>query len=111
MGAATTLGDSQTTSTHPRLHLLPKFGLALACVCAGLAPLAARGIQDDAQRIAVGVFLAAAYLAFSVFVRSRPILRSYWELPFAFFIFALVQVANNVIPGFFGSVVLRDPPT
>jgi membrane protease YdiL (CAAX protease family) len=37
-------------------------------------------------------------------------LRPFWELPFAFFIFALVQVLNNSIPLYFGIYILHETP-
>ena len=79
----------------PGLDLRAKFGLAVVCLVAGVAPLAARSIADDVARISYGLLVAAAFLAFTVFARNVSTLRQFWELSFAFFVFALVQVLNN----------------
>lgn len=96
-----------------RLHLSigEKGLLAILCVCGGVAPLAARWIfPDPTSRIAYGLLVAAAYLSFSLFARKASSLRPYWELSFAFFILAVVQVLNNALPPYVGTAILRDPP-
>ena len=95
----------------PGLDLRAKFGLAVVCLVAGVAPLAARSIADDVARISYGLLVAAAFLAFTVFARNVSTLRQFWELSFAFFVFALVQVLNNSIPGYVGTAILHDPPS
>lgn len=85
--------------------------IALACLVAGTAPLAARAIGDEVLRIAYGALLTLAYFAFALYVRrQRSAVRNYSELAFAFSIFALVQVLNNWLPAFVSGTVLRDPP-
>ncbi|HEX5503465.1 MAG TPA: CPBP family intramembrane glutamic endopeptidase [Thermomicrobiales bacterium] len=85
--------------------------LALLCLGAGVVPLAARSIGGDVARVAYGALVAAAYLAFALFARRTAALRPYWELSFAFFIFAFVQVLNNAVPGYVASHVVRAPAT
>ena len=77
---------------------------------AGIAPFAARWIPDDLARIACGLLLAAAYLAFALFARNHTGLRQFWELSFAFCILAVTNVLTNSIPGYVGTAVLHDPP-
>jgi membrane protease YdiL (CAAX protease family) len=81
---------------------------AIVCLCAGVAPLAARWIPDDVVKVSCGLVLAAAYLAFALHARRSASLGQFWEISFAFFVFALVQVLNNSIPGYVGSSVLHD---
>src|ERR1051326_1308637 len=93
------------------LRLGRKLVIALLCLCAGVAPLAARSIPDDRLRVACGSILAAAYLGVALLSRRQLTAWSkYADLSFAFFIFAFIQVLNNAVPGFFGTQVLRDPP-
>ena len=99
------------TEQRPHRDVLTAAGLAGVCLCAGVAPLAARWIPDDAARIAYGVLVAAALLAFSLFARASSALRRFREVSFAFFVLAVVQVLNNAIPGYVGTAILRDPPT
>ncbi|HET8627727.1 MAG TPA: CPBP family intramembrane glutamic endopeptidase [Thermomicrobiales bacterium] len=96
-----------------RLHASVRENAILVILCfgAGVAPLAARSISGDAARVAYGALVAAAYLAFALFARRAAALRPYWELAFAFFVFAFVQVLNNVVAGYVASRVLRAPPT
>jgi hypothetical protein len=91
-------------SAEKSLRLAPgeKWALAVLCVGAGAAPLAARWIFGDVPtRVAYGLLVAGLYVALTLFVRnaSSSTLRSLWEVPFAFFVLAVVQVLNNVIPG------------
>jgi membrane protease YdiL (CAAX protease family) len=82
--------------------------LAVVCVAAGIAPLGARSIPGHGAEIAYGFVVAAVYLAITALVRRSPSLRRFWELSFAFFIFAVVQVLNNSIPDAFRSYVLHE---
>ena len=95
---------------RPKLDIRRQAVLAVVCLCAGVAPLAARWIPADAARILYGVSVAAVLLALTLFARRAPSLQHFWKLSFAFFVLALVQVLNNSIPGYFGSYVLHDPP-
>ena len=100
-------------TAEQRLHLGigETWILAIVCLCAGVVPLAARWISGDpATRIAYGLLIAAVYLAFTLFARKTSSLRQFWELSFAFFILAMVQVLNNSIPGYVGTNILHDPP-
>lgn len=99
--------------TEHRLH--PGFGeqvvLALLCICAGAIPLAVRWVSSDVTtRIADGVLVATVYLAFTLFARKASSLRPFWELSFAFFVLAVVQVLNNSIPSYVGANIMRAPP-
>src|SRR5262249_23620459 len=79
---------------------------------AGIAPLAVRWIGDAALRVSCGALLTLGYFAFAFFARrQRSAVHTYWELAFAFSILALVQVLNNSIPGFVGTVLLNDHPS
>jgi membrane protease YdiL (CAAX protease family) len=84
--------------------------LAILCLAGGVVPLAARWIPSEAVRIAYGLLVAAVLLALTLVLRRTPSFRPFWELAFAFFTFAVVQVLNNSLPGFVGGQILRDPP-
>ena len=84
--------------------------LGAICLCAGFAVLAPRWLADDAVKLALGVLLAAAYLAVALLAKRSLAMQPYWQLAFAFFIFAFVQALNNSVPAFVGMYVLRDPP-
>jgi hypothetical protein len=81
--------------------------LALLCLCSGVA---ARWIPSDLAKIAYGLLLTAIFLALTLLARKVASLRPFWELTFAFFIFALVQVLNNSIPLYFGIYILHETP-
>jgi uncharacterized protein len=101
------LTDSPVAGERPRRLTA---AAALLCLGAGVAPLAARWIAGDSVRIVYGVFLTALYLAVALIARRTPALRPFWELSFAFSIFALVQVLNNILPGYVGRHILHTPP-
>ena len=82
--------------------------LALLCLCAGIAPLAARWMPDDVVKLSYGFLLTAIFLAFTLLARKVSSLRPFWELSFAFFIFAFVQLLNNSIPPYFGLYILHQ---
>ena len=106
-------GAGRKESDERRLSLEPyqKGTLAILCLAAGAAPLAVRWISGDVPtRLALGLLITAVYLAFTLFARKVSALRPFWELSFAFFILALVQVLNNSIPGFVGTSLLHAPP-
>jgi uncharacterized protein len=103
--------DEPVTNAQPsRLDFRQKSILGIVCLSAGIAPFAARWIPDDMARIACGLLLAAAYLAFTLFARNHAGLRQFWELSFAFCILAVANVLNDSIPGYVGTAVLHDPP-
>jgi len=99
-----------TDEQRPHLDIREKSILAILCLCAGVAPLASRWITGDVARITYGLLIAAAYLAFTLYARKASSLRQFWQLSFAFFILAFVQVLNNSILGFVGTYILHDPP-
>jgi hypothetical protein len=103
--------DEPVTNAQPsRLDFRQKSILAIICLSAGIAPFAARWIPDDMARIACGLLLATAYLAFTLFARNNAALRQFWEPSFAFCILAVANVLNNSIPGYVGTAVLHAPP-
>jgi len=86
--------------------------LAFVCLGAGIAPLAARWISEAGARLAYGVLIAAAYLAVALIAKRRVLFGGqFCELAFAFCVLAVVQVLNNSIPGFVGTLILHDVPT
>ena len=82
-----------------------KLILAGECLAAGIIPFA-RWIPGDLVPIAY----TALVLAFALFARTRPTLRKYWELAFAFAIFGLVSVLDRFVNGYVGPFILHDPP-
>ena len=82
--------------------------LAILCLAAGIAPLAARSIPGQAAEIGYGLVVAAVYLAITAFIRRSSSLARFWELSFVFFILAVVQVLNNSIPDAFRTYVLHE---
>ena len=82
-----------------------KLLLAAACLAAGIIPYA-RWIPGDLVPLAY----TALVLAFALFARTRPALRKYWELAFAFAIFGLVSVLDRFVNGYVGPSILHDPP-
>ena len=97
-----------------RLHLdsSQSWILAIVCLCAGIAALAGRWLTSDAStRVIYGLVVTAVYLAVALSARAMPSLRPYWELAFAFFILAFVQVLNSFIPIYAGTSILHDPPS
>lgn len=82
----------------PHLAGSAKWILAIACLGSGLAALAGKWIPGEVAKIAYGVLLTAFFLAVTLLARKRASLRRFWELPFAFFVFAVVQLLNNSIP-------------
>lgn len=103
---------SPATAPQP-LHLaIGEQGiLALVCLVAGAAPLAARWISADAAaRVAYGLLIAALYLAATLLTSKVSSLRPYWELSLAFFTLAVVQVLNNFLPVYVATRILHAPP-
>lgn len=111
MTAAAPTRQRPDRSDPRRLGIGQRSALFLACLAAGVAPLAARWLPDDRATIACGVALTAAFAALTLLARRSPALHAYWRLAFAFTIFASVQALNNALPGYVGTRILRDPPT
>jgi hypothetical protein len=102
----------QTIAAEQRLPLdvSKKSTLAIVCLCAGVAPLAARWIPDDVVRTSYGLLVTVAYLAFTLFARKQASLRQFWELSLAFFVLALFSILNGSIPAYVGTYILHAPP-
>src|SRR5438128_2178151 len=98
-----------TPATH--LDLRARVGLAVLCLCAAVAPLAARWTPDLTIRITCGVLVALVLLGFGLVCGRLPPLRPVRELSWALFVFALVQVLNNSIPHFVVARILAESPT
>lgn len=64
----------------------------------GILPLAARWLPGGFLKISYGIIVALLFLIISVVVRKTSSINKYWELFFAFFIFAFIQVINNSVP-------------
>jgi hypothetical protein len=104
-------GPEKGDERRLRLDIRQIWILALLCLCAGLAPLAARWIFSDvATRIAYGVLITALYLAIALYARNSSSPPPFWQLSFAFFILAFVQVLNTSIPDYVGTSILHTPP-
>jgi uncharacterized protein len=103
--------DRPVSEAHrPRLDIRQKSVLAIVCLCAGIAALAAKWIADDVARVTYSLLVMALFLAITVYARATTSLRQFWELSFAFSAFAVVQVLNNSIPGYVGTSILHDHP-
>ena len=87
------------------LGLRRRLVLALVCLCLGIIPFA-RWLPGDLVRIVYLVVL----LAFALFARAQPSLRTYRELAFAFAMFGLVAVLDGLVNGSVGTSLLHDPP-
>ena len=82
--------------------------LAAGCLIAGTACLAGRWIPGGlVVRVAYGLLIAAILLAVAL-LPPRPSGRPR-SLPFAFFVFAVVQVLNNSVPYLAVSVLHQLP--
>lgn len=84
--------------------------LAIACLGSGLVALAGKWVPGQGAKTAYGLLVTAAFGALTLLARKRAALRRFWELPFAFFVFAVVQLLNNSIPHYVG-VAMHDTPT
>src|SRR5438034_978912 len=98
------------TQSLPQLAGREKWVLAVLCFCSGLAVLAGKWVPGEIAKIVYGLVVTAFFLALTLLARKRASLRSFWELPFSFFVLAVVQLLNNSIPHYVG-VYLHDPPT
>ncbi len=101
-------GQALAEEQRLQLDLGKQATLAVVCLCAGVAPLAARWIPDEVAKLSCASLLAAAYLAFALFARRSASIAQFWELAFAFFVLALVQLLNNSVPGFVATYALHD---
>jgi hypothetical protein len=102
---------TQEITEEHELHLdiRKKWILAILCLCAGGAPLACRWIANDVARFSSMLLITVVFLAFTLVARKQSILRTYWELSFAFFILAFVVLLNNLVP-YFGLYILHTAP-
>jgi hypothetical protein len=100
------MGEGQGAGLGPA----KKSRLGVLCHAGGIAPLAARSIRGEAAEIVYGLVMTAVLLAITLHVRGSSDLRKFWELPFAFFVLAVVPVLNNSVPPFFLAYVLHEHP-
>lgn len=84
--------------------------VAIACVLAGAAALAARALSQPTLEIGYGLAVAVILLAVAVVLKRSADRQHYWELAFVLFVFAVVQVLNNSLPALVQSNVLHDLP-
>ena len=96
--------------TGPQLDRGQKWLVALACLASGFGALAGKWLPGIGPKILYGLAVTALFAALSVLAHRSATLRDYWELPFAFFVFAFVQLLNNSIPHYVG-VSMHDRPT
>jgi hypothetical protein len=83
--------------------------LAVSCLAAGIACLAGRWIPGGvAARVAYGLLVAAILLGVALLPSARWSAQRPRSLPFAFFIFAVVQVLNNSVPAYVAISVLHQ---
>lgn len=105
---AIALAPGFTAELSARLNFRERAGLALLCLSAGVAALAARWIPDLATRITCGLLIGGGLLALSLASGKLLRLRQFRELSWALFTFALVQVLNNSIPNYVATYVLGE---
>jgi membrane protease YdiL (CAAX protease family) len=85
--------------------------LAISYLAAGIACLAGRWIPGGVVvRVAYGLLVAAILLGIALLPSPPPSAQRPRRLPFAFFIFAVVQLLNNSVPGYVANSVLHQPP-
>jgi len=101
-------GDELQGAQGVDLGVARKCGLAVLCLTGGVAPLAARSLHGEAAQVTYGLVVAAVLLAVTVLARRSATLNRLWELPFAFFVLAVVQVLNNAVPPFVLAHVLHQ---
>jgi membrane protease YdiL (CAAX protease family) len=101
----------RTEAPSLQLGLAGRAGLALLCVGAPIAALAARWMPDQTLQVAFGAVVCGALLALALMwgrMGAHQILR---EVAWTLFAFALVQLLNNTIPGFTVRYVLGETPS
>jgi membrane protease YdiL (CAAX protease family) len=104
---------SRATAVAPRapVAVVSRTLLALACVLAAAAPIAARWIPDASVRTTVGIAIVLAYIAFAVFARAEARLREVSQVALALVAFALVWLLNGSLPAFVAANLLHEQPT
>jgi membrane protease YdiL (CAAX protease family) len=105
------MADTPRVTGQRQLHpaVANRWILAAGCLVAGIACLAARWIPGGViVRVAYGLLVAAVLLAVALLTRHTSAQSS--NLAYVFFIFAVVQVLNNTVPGYVGSSLLHQPP-
>jgi membrane protease YdiL (CAAX protease family) len=98
------------TSPQVELRTSHRSILVGLCLVGGIAPLAARALPSVTVQVAYGLAVAVVLLAITAAVRRWSTMAGLWVLPFAFFIFALVQILNNSLPSFVQNEVLHESP-
>lgn len=99
MATTATTFDGEIPGAHGAgLGVVKKSALAVLCLAGGVAPLAARSLPGEGAEIAYGLAVTAALLAITLLVRRSASVYRFWELPFACFVLAVVQVLNNAVP-------------
>ena len=99
-----------TVLAPPASHRFAQRWLAaLACFVAGAATLGARWISDDIVRFAWVALLCALFFVSALLLRRAA--NAAWAVPFAFGIFAVVQLLNNSLPAFVAEQILYAPST
>jgi membrane protease YdiL (CAAX protease family) len=83
---------------HWTLDSRHRAALAFLCLCATIAPLAARWIPNLAFALLFGLLIASILLALALGGSWRDSIDQYRELLLVLFTFALVQVLNNALP-------------
>ena len=101
--------DKLPVEQRPRLGIAKQLLLAILCLGSGVAPLVARWIPDGMTKIAYSLLLTLIFLTLTLLARKKSPRRIVWELPFAFFVLALVQVLYDFSP-YFGTYVLHETP-
>lgn len=105
------IGHDLKDAQRVALDVRAKWILALCCLCAGIAPIAARWIPDGLARGAYSVLIIAILLGVTLLARQREALRPFWELAFGFLIFAVVLALNFSLPPLVTTYLLHEGPT
>ncbi len=93
-----------------RLAVGSRWILAVVCLLSGIACLAARWMPGGPiVRVTYGVVIAVLLLGVALRAR-RSSAQALSSLAFAFFVFAVVQVLNNLVPPYLGTTIMHRPP-
>lgn len=84
-----------------------KVAVAVACIAVGIACLEGRAFNSLGARALYGAVVCAVLFGLAYAIRRREKGDS-WQLPFAFFVFAVVQLLNNTVPQLFMADVLHE---